>query len=108
MCPDVDYLKITPLEHVLLETEWDPRDLDRLDIKNTLRYWSETRSERVSILKCERKWMKKLKSIKPYVGIYLPYHLQFKLYMDETPAITKLVKSCYKQLQIGSGSLEYL
>ena len=38
----MDYLKITPLEHVLLETEWDPRDLDSSNILNRLRYWSET------------------------------------------------------------------
>ena len=53
ICPDMDYLKITPLEHVPLETERDPRDLDSSDIMKRLRYWSETRSERISILKCE-------------------------------------------------------
>ena len=55
ICPDVDYLKITALEHVPLEMERDQRDLDSSDILNRLRYWSETGSELVSRLKCERK-----------------------------------------------------
>ena len=58
----MDYLKITLLEHVPLETELDPRDLDSSDIMKRLRYWSETRSERISILKCEQKRIKNLKA----------------------------------------------
>ena len=87
ICPDMDYLKITPLEHVPLETERDPRDLDSSDIMKRLRYWSETRSERISMLKCEQKWIKKLKSKKPF-GLNkrrdLPPPIIFSLkYMDQ-------------------------
>ena len=103
----MDYLKISPLEHVPLEIEWDPRDLDSSDIMKRLGYGSETRSERVSILKCEQKWIKKLKSKKPY-GMNkqrdLPPPIIFRLkYMDKTPAINNFVKSFYKKLQ----NLEY-
>ena len=93
ICPDRDYLKITPFEHVPLETEWDPRDLDISNILKRLRYWSATMSEHVSILKCEQKWIKKLKSRKPY-GMNkhkdLPppgtttYHIQFKIHGQNT------------------------
>ena len=108
ICPDMDYLKITPLEHVPLEIERDPRDLDSFDMMKRLRYWSETRSERVSILKCQQKWIKNLKSKKQY-GMnkrrVLPPPIIFSLtYMDETSAINNLVKSCYKKLQISSGN----
>ena len=34
----MDYLKITPLEHVLLEIERDLRDLDSSDIMTRLRF----------------------------------------------------------------------
>ena len=30
-CPDMDYRKITTLEHVPLDNEWNPRDLDSSD-----------------------------------------------------------------------------
>ena len=39
---DMDYLKSTSLEYVLLEAEWEPRDLDSSNILNRLIYWSET------------------------------------------------------------------
>ena len=73
----MDYLKFTPLEHVPLDTEREPRDLDSSDMLSTLRYWSKTRSDWVSILKCEQKWIKKLNKHRD-----LPqpmYHLQFKI-----------------------------
>ena len=63
----MDYLKITPLEHVPLETERDPNDLESSDIIKRLRYWSETRSERVSMLKCEQKWIKKTLKAKSHM-----------------------------------------
>ena len=66
VCPDVHHLKITPFEHVPLETERDRRDFNSSNILNRLSYWSETKSEHVSILKCEQKRIKKLKSKKPY------------------------------------------
>ena len=92
----MEYLKITPLKHVPLEIERDPRDLDSSDIMKRLRYWSETRSERVSILKCEQIWIKKLKSKKPYgmnKRLDLPPTIIFSLkYMYKTPAINNLVK----------------
>ena len=85
-----------------------PKDLDNCDTMKRLRYWSETRPERVSIFKCEQKWMKKLKSKKP-CGMNkrrdLPPTITFNLkYMDKTPAINNLVKSCYKRLQTSSGN----
>ena len=82
------------------------------DILNRLRYWSETRSERVSILKCEQKRIKKLQ--KAVYGMNkcrdLPPPIIFSLNnMDKMPAINNLVRSCYKQLQTyGNQSGVYL
>ena len=82
--------------------------LDSSYIMKRLRYWSETRSERISILKREQKRIKKLKSKKPY-GMNkrrdLPPPIIFSLkYMDQTPTINNLVKSCYRKLQTSSGN----
>ena len=38
VCPDMDYLKITPLENVSLETERDPGDFDNSNILNRMTY----------------------------------------------------------------------
>ena len=66
VCPDMDYLKITPLEHIKLETEQGVRDLDSSDTLSRWRYCFDTKSEWVSMLKCEQKWIKKIKSKIPY------------------------------------------
>ena len=82
-----------------------PEDLDSINILNRLRYWFKTRSERVSILQCEQKWIKKLKSKMPYGmkkrrNLSPPIYFSLK-YMDKTPAINNLVRSRYKT---GSGN----
>ena len=48
VCPDKDYLKITRLEHVTLDIEGDPRDLDQSGILSVVRDASEARSEWIS------------------------------------------------------------
>ena len=106
-CPDLDYLKITPLEHVPLDTERDPRDLDSPDILIRLRA-VETFAEYLSLLKCEQKWIKKLNSRTPH-GMNkrqdLPPPIPFCLkYMDQTPQINNIVKSCYKELQTSNAT----
>ena len=55
-----------------------------------------------------KKWIKNLKSKKPNGmnkrrDLTPPIIFSLK-YMDKTPAINNLVKSCYKELQTGSGN----
>ena len=47
-----------PLEHVPLDTEQDPRDLDQSDPLSKLRYESEIRSEQIAIFECEQNGLK--------------------------------------------------
>ena len=109
MYHDLDHLKITPLEHVPLERERDPRDLDSPDVLVRLAAVSETISEQISIFRCEQKWIKKLNSKAPN-GMNkrsdLPPPIVFSLkYMDQTPIINNIVKSCYNELQIGTSGV---
>ena len=59
------------LEHVPLDTERDPRDMDQSDILSILRDLPDTRSEQVSILKGEQIRIKKLKSEKPHTHTHM-------------------------------------
>ena len=89
----MDYLKLTPLEHVPLGTGRDPRDLDKWNIG------PKQRQNVSQYSNVKTKLLKRLKSEKPY-GMNkrsdLPQPITFSLkYMDKAPAINDLVKSCY-------------
>ena len=86
-----------------------PWTWDVINILRRLRYWSETRSEWVSILIYECKWIKKLKSKEPYSMSkhrdLLSLIIFSLIYMDKTPAMkifTNPVKSCYKQFLVNN------
>lgn len=91
ICPNMDFLTITPLEHVqrkILDTFMGL--LDRVDI--------------LALLQREQYWIKKLKTIAPFglnkrreIPPPIPFALQFS---DQAADINKLVKTFYEKFRL--------
>ena len=91
-CPSMDYLQITPLEHVPIT---QPETITMQD-GSVRDLGMGSRRDNIALLNCEQKWIKKLKSMQPH-GINsrkdllspIPFCLKF---MDQSPNINKIIK----------------